>query len=81
MYTITKAIFTMRGVELVGKKEFAFIAFDLDDKTFIIHVAFLTHSNLNLEVHLFWRAILKADKTPISIFLKYADFANIFSKI
>lgn len=41
---------------MVRKKEFKIIVFDLDDKIFIIYIAFLTSSNQNLEVHLSQKA-------------------------
>lgn len=63
-------------------KKFADIAFDSDDKTFVIHVAFLTNSDLDPEVYLSWKAqmsFLKTDKTFISIFFNLAIVFSINS--
>lgn len=70
-------------MELIGKKEFATTAFDLDNETFVIYIAFLASFDLGLKIYPFSRAqiaFLKTDKTPISIFSNYADFAGVFFK-
>lgn len=41
LYTAAEALPTMRWVELIGKKVFAAIVFDLKDKTFVVYVAFI----------------------------------------
>lgn len=41
LYTIIEALQTTKWVELVEKKEFIAIVFNLDDDTFIAHIAFL----------------------------------------
>lgn len=56
LYIITKALPTTKRMELIGKKVFAIAAFDLDDETYVIHIASLTVSNLGLGVHPFCRA-------------------------
>lgn len=51
--------------------------------TFIIDIAFLASSNLDLGIYFFSRAqiaFLTADKASIFVSSEYADFANVFSK-
>lgn len=38
-YTTTKALLTIRWVELIQKKKFAAVAFNLGDKAFVVYVA------------------------------------------
>lgn len=78
MYTTIKALSTTRQVELVGKKKFATATFDLDDKTFVIHIISITSSN---SVHLSHRAqmaLLKANEASSAMLSKYADFIDVF---
>lgn len=49
LYTIAQAFSTIKRVELIGKKEFPIIAFDPDDEIFIVYIATLIYSNLNLK--------------------------------
>ena len=70
----------MLPVELIKKKKLAIIAYDIKNKAFVIYVAFI---NQNLDIYVFWKAqiaLLKADKTLISVSPEYIDFADIFSK-
>ena len=48
MYTIAKVLPTTRQVKLIRKKEFATVAFDLEDKVFVVYV---TSISQNLGVH------------------------------
>ena len=69
-----------RQVELIGKKEFATIAFDLEDEAFIVYIATISY---NLDVHPSQTAqivLLKANETLVSISIKYTNFINVFSK-
>lgn len=52
-YTIVKVLSSTKQVELVRKNNFIASFLDLDDKIFIVYIAFLTSSNLSLEVYLF----------------------------
>ena len=52
-YTIEKALLTTRRVKIVGKKEFAAAALDLEHETYVVHVAFL--GSISLNVHPSWR--------------------------
>lgn len=51
LYTIAKIFFTTKQMKRIRKKEFAIVALDLHDETFIIYVAFLISFYLGLNVH------------------------------
>lgn len=73
-----------KWVELVGKKEFATTALDLNNKIFIIYISFFINSNQYINVYLFCRAqiaILIIDGISIAILAKYNNFTNIFLQI
>ena len=79
-YTTKKALPTTRRVELVGKKEFASAALDSEHDTYVVHVASL--SSTPLDVHLSRRPQISgliAKKTPTKVPNKYTDFADVFS--
>ena len=85
-YITKKILPTTRRVELVGKKEFVAIAFDLKYETYVVHVRSVSFNTLSisspLDVHPFWRTqifglIAKEAFTKVSI--EYLDFTNIFS--
>lgn len=80
-YITTKVLPIMRHVKLIGKKKFVAITLNLNNEAFIIvHVAFIDKDS---DVHLLYRAqiaVLKTDKTSISILSKYSDFAGVFFK-
>lgn len=74
----TKNVFPItKKVELIGKKKFAVVVFDLEHKAFIVHIATFS-VNLGDKVHFSRKAHLKIDKALIKVLSKYADFANIF---
>ena len=80
MYTIAKILPTIRQAKLIGKKEFIATVFDLEDKAFVVHIAFISQDS---DIHPSQKAqiaSLKADETPTSVFSKYANFADVFSK-
>ena len=61
-YTTDEAFLTTRRVKLVGKKEFAAAALDLEYKTYIVHVTSLRYTPsvtflkfILLNVYPFWR--------------------------
>lgn len=56
LYHTAKTLSTSRWVKLVRKKEFIVVAFNLDNKIFIVYIAFFTNINLGLEVYLFCKA-------------------------
>ena len=79
-YTTKKALLTTRRVELVRKKEFAATAFDSEYKTFIVHIAFLSSTLLN--VHLFCKlqiSSLITKEASTKVLDKYINFADVFS--
>ena len=60
---------------------FVAVVLNLKHKAFIVYV-FALSINLGDEVHLSKRAqivYLKAEKAPIKVFSKYADFVDVFS--
>lgn len=79
-YIAAKAFLTTRQIELVGKKVFAIKVFNLKNEIFIVYISSLFISNIN-KVYPFCRAqiaLLKVDKTLITVFSKYYDFADVF---
>lgn len=65
----------------MGKKEFTIIALNLEHKTFIIHIIFLSFILLDASVYLSYRpqiASLITEKAIIKILTKYADFGDKF---
>ena len=65
---------------MIGKKEFAAVAFDPKYKTFVVYVVAL-NVDLGDEVHLLRRvkvAYLKVDEAPTKVSSKYADFIDVF---
>lgn len=55
----------------------------MNDEIFVVHIAFLAYYNLGLEIHPFHRAqvaFLKADEVFTSVFAKFPDFTDVFSK-
>lgn len=78
MYITIKTFLTTKQVELGRKKKFVAVFFNLDNKIFIIYIAFLT----NTTIHPFYTAqiaLLILDKVFIVVLSKYTDFAIIFS--
>ncbi len=79
-YTTGDILPTTRQVELIGKKEFAAAALDLEHEAFVFHIADLS-VNSGDEVHPSRRALiahLKVDKAFTKVPSEYADFANVF---
>ncbi len=79
-YTTGKVFPTTRRVELIGKKEFAAAALDLEHIAFVVHVAARSVDSGD-EVHPSRRAqiaYLKADEAPTKVPSEYADFADVF---
>ena len=69
-----------KWVKLIEKKDFATIAFDLEYKALVMHIAALS-IDPNDEVYLLKKAqiaYLKADKAHTRILSKYANFADVF---
>ena len=71
---------TTKCVRLVRKKEFATVVFDLEYKTFVVHVASLNSTPFN--IYLFWKLQifgLIAEEASTKISDKYINFVDIFS--
>ena len=79
-YIIAKVLPTIKRVQIISPKEFAKMALNLDQETFVVYVATFFNS---MEIHLDRKvqiAALIADKAPITIPAEYSDFENVFSK-
>ena len=75
-----EALPTTRRVELVGKKEFAAAALDPEHETFVVHVASL--SSTPLDVHPSRRPQISgliAKEAPTKVPDEYVDFADVFT--
>ena len=72
---------TTRQVELIGKKEFAVVALNLEHKAFVVHVATLIIDPGD-EVYLLRKAqitYLKVDEALTKVSREYADSSDFFS--
>ena len=87
-YTIEKAFSTTRCIKLVGKKEFAVAALDLEHETYVVHIGSVSFdvssssSPLELDVHSSRKlqvSGLIAEEAPTMVLAKYSDFADVFS--
>ena len=85
-YTTGKTLPTIRHVKLVDKKEFAAAAFDPEHKTYVIHVRPVSSdalpSSSPLNIHFFRKSQISGlivKEAPIKVFVKYSDFAYVFS--
>ena len=88
IYTTKEAFPTTRYVELIGKKEFAATAFDLEYETYIVYIVFLNSTPLivslgstPLNVYPFRRpqiSDLIAKKALTKVSAKYSNFVDIF---
>lgn len=83
MYTIVNTLSTIKQVEPIEKKKFIVIALDLNNKNFIVYIDFFTSSNLGLEICSSYKTqiiSLKTNEVLISVFFKYINLIDIFSK-
>ena len=79
-YTTAEALPTTKQVKLINKKEFAKVALDENSETFVVHVASL--SSTPLDVHPSQRpqiSSLIAEKALTKVPDEYANFADVFS--
>ena len=79
-YTIANALPTIKRVQIIGPKEFAKAALDLDQEVFVVHVATFfssieVHPNRKIQI-----AALIIDKAPVTISAEYLDFEDVFFK-
>ena len=80
-YTTGDVLPTTRQVELIGKKEFAAAALNLEHEAFVVHIAALSIDPGD-EIHPSGRAQiahLKANEAPIEVQSEYAEFVDVFS--
>ena len=82
-YTNEKVLPTTRRIKLVGKKEFAAAALNLEHETSIVHVASLSSNLLvTFNVHPSRRPRISGliiEEALIEVLAEYSDFANVFS--
>ena len=79
-YIAAKALPTTKRVELINKKEFAKAALDENSETFVVHVASLISTLLDVYPSRTPQISgLIAKKAPTKVLNEYADFADIFS--
>lgn len=52
LYTLAKALSTIKYIDIIRKKEFAITALDPDNEIFVVYIASLICSNLGLKVYL-----------------------------
>lgn len=70
----------IKQIELVERKDFIIIAFNPENKVFVVYVIFL--ASLDSDIHSYGKAelvFLFTKKAFITILSKYANFINIFS--
>ena len=73
-----KVLSITRRIEIINKKKFAAIALNVDNETFVVHVAALAEPTI-MSIHLSCQAqitLLTSEKTGIPS--KYSDFSNVF---
>lgn len=72
MYIAVEAPLIIKQVEFIAKKKFVAIAFDAENKIFVVNVASLAISDNN-KVYSFYKAqiaLLEVDKAFIIVFMK-----------
>lgn len=79
-YITTKALPINKRIELVNHKEFAAIALNLKEETYVIQVALLKIKNIVHPSRRTQIALLIIDKVPVEVPKKYVKQAHIFSK-
>ena len=75
---------TTKRVKLVGKKEFAVAAPDLEHETYVVHVASLSSALFIAFLNVYPSrkpqiSGLIAEKAPTKVLAKYSDFVDVFS--
>lgn len=69
-------------MEFVEKKEFIAIALNLDNKIFIVYIAFFASSNLYINFYPSCKiciALFIVNDTSTIVLSKYVNFTNVFS--
>ena len=79
-YTTNKILPTIKQVQLIHPQEFVIAALDVNNKTFIVHVAIWkweempVHSKKQVQV-----GALLFDKAPTKVIVEYFNYSNVFS--
>ena len=79
-YITSEALPTIKQVQIVDLKKFVIMAFDINSKIFVVHIAIQkeekipVHSKKQTQV-----GVLLFDKAPTEIPAEYSDYSNIFS--
>ena len=68
-----------RRVDIINKREFAVTVLNVDNKTFVMHVAALAELT-SMPIYLFHQAqVISPTSKETGIFAEYFDFSNVFS--
>ena len=79
-YITNKALFITKQIQIVDPKEFVIAAFDVNSKTFVVHMAIrereeiLMHSKRQVQV-----GALLFDKASTEVPAEYSNYNNVFS--
>ena len=78
-YTTAEVFPMTRRVEIIPKRKITVAALNVDDETFVMHVAALVKSIIML-IYLSYKALVATlISKEIGILAKYSDFSNVFS--
>ena len=94
LYTINKALSTVKQVQLVNPKEFVIVMLEADSKTFVMHVAIREREEIAMDPDR--KAQIKAqsraqiqdkaqagalpfNEAPTEVSVEYFDYSNVFS--
>ena len=80
-YTTNKVLLTTKQVQIVDSKKFIIVALDIDNKTFVMHVAIKKQEEM--PVHFEKQAQVGAllfNKAPTEVPMEYSDYCNVFSR-
>lgn len=81
LYITAKALFTIKQIEMVGRKEFVVIVLNLENDIFVVYILSLTISDMS-KIHPFCRAqiaSLQVEGTLTTVFPEYLNFLYVFS--
>ena len=77
-YTLEKALPTTKRVQMIDRKEFTAAALALEEKVFVVHVAYL---GAKMAMHPARKAqVASLFAKEISVFEEYANFSDVFFK-
>ena len=78
-YTAAKTLLTIRRVEIIDKKEFAMAVSNVENETFVMHVAALAKATIIPIYHFYQAQVALLISEEIRILVEYFDFSNLFS--